>query len=74
MKTLMALVACLVLSGCTTLAAVQIRPPAEAAALCRALVEPANDSVDAMIVGYAAAIDAYRDCALRHRALVEWAQ
>lgn len=49
-------------------------PPAEAAALCRELTEPADDSVDSIVIAYADTIDAYRDCALRHKALSDWAK
>jgi hypothetical protein len=66
--------ACLALSltGCATPSAVQMRPPAEAAALCRELPEPADDSVNAVVIAYADTIDAYADCATRHKALSEW--
>jgi hypothetical protein len=53
---------------------VRTLPPAEAAALCRELAEPANDSVDAVVVAYGDTIDAYADCAARHKALSDWAK
>lgn len=42
--------------------------------MCKPLPEPANAQVDAVLVAYADTIDAYRDCATRHRALSEWAR
>lgn len=49
-------------------------PPAEAAALCQQLPEPMDDSVDSVAVAYVDTIDLYRECALRHKALSNWAK
>ena len=63
------------LSGCAGKAIiVRPQPPAEAAALCGTLTEPADDSLDAVVVAYADTIDTYHDCAARHKALAEWAR
>jgi hypothetical protein len=40
--------------------------------LCRAIPEPADDSQDAVVTAYADAVDAYGDCAKRHKALSDW--
>lgn len=68
--------ACLLLwaTGCAKPSAVRTLPPAEAAALCREIPEPADDSVDAVVIAYADTIDAYAECALRHKALSEWSK
>lgn len=62
------------LLGCAKPSAVRTPPPAEAAALCGQLPEPADDSVDAVVIAYVDTIDLYRDCALRHKALSDWAK
>ena len=49
-------------------------PPAEAAALCRDLLPPVDNSVDAVVIAYADTIDAYRECRVRHEALSQWAR
>ena len=48
--------------------------PANAAAYCRPIPEPANDTQDAVVIAYADTIDAYADCAARHKALSDWAR
>jgi hypothetical protein len=35
---------------------------------------PADDSQDAVVTAYADTIDAYGDCAARHKALSDWAR
>ena len=73
MKTLLiATFLCLLATGCAKPSAVRTPPPAEAAALCRDLSEPLDNSVDSIVVAYGDAIDAYRDCRLRHKALSDW--
>ena len=63
------------LSGCAGKAIiVRPQPPAEAASLCSQLPEPADESLDAVVVAYADVLDEYTRCAARHKALAEWAR
>ena len=66
----------LLLTGCGLGHAQLIKPqaPAEAAALCRAIPGPVGNSQDDVVTAYADTIDAYADCAARHKALSDWAR
>lgn len=75
MKILLtAMCLCLWATGCAKPSVVRTLPPPEAAALCRDLVEPVDNSVDSIVVAYGDAIDAYRECRVRHKALSDWAK
>ena len=75
MRLAIAVSTLLLLTGCATASGLPTRqPPAEAAALCRAIPEPADDSQDAVVTAYADTIDAYGDCSKRHKVLSDWAR
>ena len=65
----------LLMAGCAGKTVnVRAQPPAEAASLCSQLPEPADESLDAVVVAYADVLDEYTRCAARHKALAEWAR
>ena len=47
-------------------------PPSEAAVYCSPLMEPVVVTQDDLVRAYADLLDAWTDCATRHRALVDW--
>lgn len=48
--------------------------PVEAATLCRPMPALDGDDVDALSIWSGDMIDAYVECALRHKALRDWAR
>lgn len=48
------------------------QPPSEAAVYCAPLLEPYVQTQDDLLTAYADLLDAWTDCATRHRALVDW--
>lgn len=60
------------MTGCAGRYVKPIAPP-EANVYCQQLAEPQDDSQNAHSAAFADAIEAYTDCAKRHKALVDWA-
>lgn len=49
-------------------------PPYEAAQFCRQIQEPVVSTANDLSLWVASVLDDYSECAVRHRALVEWAK
>ena len=48
------------------------QPPSEAAVYCAPIMEPYIVTQDDLVRAYADLLDAWTDCATRHKALVDW--
>ena len=48
------------------------QPPSEAAVYCAPILEPYIATQDDLVRAYAELLDAWTQCAMRHKALVDW--